>query len=141
MAMGAVTATDLDGNTHAVQFQEKCDFTQIVKMAVTTGLASTDVITGPTIPAGCSLVDCIVDLTDIDGATSLSWTLGRSGSAAAFIGTNTTGRSAGIARMDVAAALGYTPTSDTPVILTITATAGTPVAGTIKIGVTCTRNP
>lgn len=141
MAMGTVTATDLNGGTHGVQFQEKGDFTQIVTMAVTTSLAINDVITGPSIPAGCSLVDCIVDLTDIDSASSFSWTLGRSGSAAAFIGTNTTGRSAGIARMDVAAALGYTPTSDTPVLLTVTATAGTPVAGTIKIGVTCTRNP
>lgn len=141
MPMGTVTATDLSGGVHGVQFQEKGDFTQIVTASVTTALAITDVITGPSIPAGCSLVDCIVDMTDIDGATSLTWTLGRSGSAAAFIATNTTGRSAGIARMDVAAALGYTPTSDTPVILTITATAGTPVAGTVKIGVTCTRNP
>lgn len=141
MAMGTVTATDLSGGTHGVQMQEKGDFTQIVTMAVTTALAITDVITGPSIPANCSLVDCTVDLTDIDSATSFSWTLGRSGSAAAFIGTNTTGRSAGIARMDVAAALGYTPTSDTPVLLTVTATAGTPVAGTINIAVTCTRNP
>lgn len=141
MAMGTVTATDLNGYTGNVQFQEKGDFTMIRKASLTTDLASSDVITGPSIPAGCSLVNVVVSITDVDDATSFAMTVGRSGSTAAFIASNTIGRTGGIARMDVAGSLGYTPTSDTPVIVTITATAGTPAAGTIIIAVTCTRVP
>lgn len=141
MVMGAVTATDLNGYTGNVQLQENGVFAQIRKMAVTTSLANTDVITGPSIPAGCALVDVIVDCTDIDSATSFTFTVGISGTAAKFISTSTVGQATGIARMNVGAALGYLPTSDTPVILTVTATAGTPVAGTITIAVLCTRNP
>lgn len=141
MAMGTVTATDLSGGAHAVQVQENGVFVQIVTASVTTALAITDIITGPSIPANCSLVDVVVDFTDIDSATSFACTVGITGTTAKFISSDTTGRAGGIARMNVAGALGYTPTSDTPVLLTVTATAGTPVAGTIKMAVHCTRNP
>lgn len=142
MAMGTVAATNIKtSGTQNVQWQEKGVFAQITTAAVTTALASTDVITCASIPAGAYLVDIIVDLSDIDGASSFSMTCGISGTAAKFIATNTAGRTGGIARMDVASALGYSPTSDTPVLITITATAGTPVAGTIKTCVLCTASP
>lgn len=141
MAIGTVTATALNGGVGNVQMQESGDFTQIREYSLSTSLAITDVITGPSIPANCSLVNVVISITDVDDATSFAMTVGRSGSTAAFIASNTIGRTGGIARMDVAGSLGYTPTADTPVLVTITATAGTPAAGTIRIGVTCTRNP
>lgn len=143
MAMGTVTATNLSGGTGNVQFQEKGDFTQIRKMALTTSLASGDVIIGPSIPADCTLVDVSVDVSDIDtdGTPLVAFTVGITGTAAKFITTSAAGTTGGIERMNAVGCLGYTPTADTPVLVTMTASAATAAAGTMYIAVTCTRNP
>jgi hypothetical protein len=142
MAMGTVAATNIKtGGAQNVQWQEKGVYVQVTSAAVTTGLATNDIITGPSIPAGAYLVDILVDVTDIDGATTAAFTVGIVGTTAKFISSSTAGQAGGIARMNVAAALGYSPAADTPVILTMTAGPATPVAGTIKIAVFCTNTP
>ncbi len=141
MAMGTVTSLNVrTSGAMGVQFQEKCDFTQISTAALTTALDAADIIVGPSIPANCSLVDVTVDVTDIDSATGVLFTVGITGTTAKFISSSSVGQTGGIARMNVAGALGYTPTADTPVIVTVTVVATTPVAGTMKIGVRCTAN-
>lgn len=115
----------------------------IMSAAVTDALTTNDVITGPYIPAGAYLVDVIVDTTDLDTDVSptVEFTVGISGTAAKFISASSKATTGGIARMNVASALGYTPASDTQVILTVTAAATAAAAGTIKIGVIYTNSP
>lgn len=140
--MATIQATNiLTGTTEGAKYNATGAIEEIWKASTTTSLANGDVISAMTIPAGCYLRGMSVSWTDVDNATSFSWTAGYSGSAAAFISTSTVGQTAGIATMNVATALGYTSTSDTVVLLTITATAGTPVAGTCVIAVSYTASP
>jgi len=114
---------------------------EIYSAAVTTAFAATDTITGPKIPAGAYLWDLILDVTDIDSGSTSVLDVGISGTAQKFIAASTVGRAGGIARMSAAGTLGYSPTSDTAVIVTCNATANTAVAGTVTIGIAYTVSP
>lgn len=115
--------------------------TEIWSAATTTGLASADIISAMTIPAGTYLVDFTVSWSDVDSATSFTWTGGYASHTADFISSSTVGQSAGVARMNVNGALGFTATTSTVVLITITGTAGTPVAGTCTIAASYTASP
>lgn len=142
MAMGTVTATNVaTGAVEEVKYIETKTMSEIYSAATTTALAITDTIVGPSLPAGTFLWDVVVDWTDVDSAASFTWTAGISGTLAKFISTSTVGQAAGIAHMNVGGNLGYSPAADTPVLVTITATAGTPVAGTCRISLIYTASP
>lgn len=130
----------LTGSAELGKYNATGDTSEIWKAATTTSLALNDVISGPIIPAGTYLRGVSISWTDVDSATTFSWTAGYSGTAAAFISTSTVGQSAGIATMNVATALGFTATTDTTVLITITASA-TAVAGTCVIAVSYTASP
>lgn len=131
----------LTGTVEGSKWNATGDTTELWTAPTTTGLVITDVISGPTIPANTYLNSLQVAFTDIDSATSFTFTAGYSGSAAAFITTSTVGQAQGIATLNVALALGFTATTDTVVLVTVTATAGTPVAGTCRIRVNYTASP
>ena len=143
MALGTVTMTDvLSGAVEKVKYIETGTATEIYSAAVSTSLASGDLLVGPSIPAGCYLLDVKIDNTTIDsaGSPAITATAGISGTLAKFISTVTLGVTSprGI---NVGGNVGYSPTVDTPVLIAITNTAGTAVAGTITCSVAYTASP
>ena len=114
-----------------------------VTAAVTTALALNDTITGPSIPAGAYLIDVILMSTDLDTAGSPTITLdvGISGAATKFIAASTIGQTGGVARLGGTTGLGYSPTSDTPVIVTVSAAGTTKAAGTVVLSIVYTNDP
>ena len=114
--------------------------TEIYSAAVTTSLALNDTVTGPKIPANCTLLNVILDSDDLDSGTSIKWDVGISGTAAKFISASTVSQAGGIATANVAGTVGYTPTSDTAVIAKVNTAAGTAVAGTIRIAIVYTAS-
>lgn len=143
MAMGTVQAVNVQtGTPEGAKLNAIGLTTEVWSAATTTALAVSDTITAMIIPAGTYLVDFKVAWTDVDSAASFAWQAGYSGTLGAFVATgNTTGQSTGIQQANVAGALGYTSTSNTTVLVTITATAGTPVAGTCTISASYTASP
>lgn len=142
MAQGTVQAVNiLTGTTEGAKYNATGDTTELWTADTTTALAITDTISAMKIPAGTYLNSLQVAWTDVDSATSFTWTAGYASHLADFITTSTVGQSAGIGTMNVPLALGFTAATDTVVLITITATAGTPVAGTCRIRVNYTASP
>jgi len=140
--MATIQATNiLTGAVELPKYNATGDTVEIWQAATGTGLANGDVITAMTIPAGNYLTGLSVGWTDVDSATSFSWTAGYTGHASDFITTSTVGQTAGIAVMNNPKGLGFTATTDTVILVTITATAGTPVAGTVTIAARYTASP
>lgn len=132
----------LTGTTELPKYNATGATIEIWRASTTTSLASGDTISGPTIPAGCYVNDVMVAWTDVDSATSFAWECGYTGTLGAFVATgNTTGQTNGVQHANVAGAVGFTATTDTVVLVTITATAGTPVAGTCTISISYTASP
>lgn len=137
MAMGNVSAVNiLTGTPEVAKYIETGTPVEIWRMAVTTALASGDTIAGPILPANCYLVDCTVDCGAI--GTGATFTVGYQGAPAAFISA---GAVNAVSHANVSGALGYTATTPTQILLTMTGTAGTPAAGTIRIAVEYTASP
>jgi hypothetical protein len=143
MAMGTVQALNvLTGTTEGVKYNATGVTTEIWSAAVTTALAATDTISGPTIPAGCYLTDLSVAVTDVDSGAGFVFGAGYTGALAAFIAAgNTTGQANGIARANVAGAIGFTAATNTTILVTVGTTPATPVAGTITICASYTASP
>jgi hypothetical protein len=140
--MATVQAVNiLTGTTEGVKYNATGVTTEIWTAAVTTALATSDIISGPTLPAGCYITNVVISVTDIDSATSSLMTVGYTGATAAFISSSSVGQAGGIASANVAGSIGFSATTDTTVLVTITATAGTPVAGTVRILLSYTASP
>jgi hypothetical protein len=140
--MATIQATNiLTGTTEGPKWNATGDTTELWTAATTTALALNDIISGPVIPANTYLNSLQVAFTDIDSATSFTFTAGYVGQTAAFITTSTVGQAQGVATINVALAIGFTATTDTTVLITVTATAGTPVAGTCRIRASYTASP
>lgn len=138
MAMGAVQAVNIQtGTPEGPKYLALGDTIEVWQAAVTTALATGDTISGPIIPRNCYLLDCTVDVGNIGaGAT---FTFGYQGTPAAFIAA---GAPNTFNRMNVAGALGYvSATANTTTLVTMAGTAGTPVAGTIKIAIQYLASP
>lgn len=131
----------LTGTTEGVKYNATGVTSEIWTCPLTTAVVITDIISGPTLPAGCYITDVIISITDIDSATSALFTVGYTGATAAFISSSSVGQTGGIVHANVAGAVGFSATTDTTVLVTITATAGTPVAGTIRICLNYTASP
>lgn len=131
----------LTSTTEGAKWNATGDTTEIWTAATTTALASGDIISAMTIPANTYLGAVQVGWTDVDSAASFAWTCGYASHTADFISTSTVGQAVGIAALNVPLQLGFTATTDTVVLVTITVTAGTPVAGTCRIRVSYTASP
>src|ERR1700742_5087519 len=123
----------LTGAVEGPKYVEVGTVDEIWSVALTTALALNDVILGPVIPAGTYLDDVKLDCDDLDGATSITMSVGYASHTAAFITASTIARAGGIQGANVAGTIGFTSTTNTQVLVTITAAAGTPVAGTLRI--------
>ena len=143
MAMGTVQAVNVLSLTpEGAKYNATGDTTEIWSAAVTTALAAGDTISGPAIPAGTYLVDVQVGFTDIDSANTATFECGYAGALAAFIASgNTTPQTGGVAHANVSTAMGFTAATNTTVLVTMTATAGGPSAGTVTILITYTASP
>ena len=142
MAMGTVTATNVKtGAVEVVKSFPEGTQAEIYSAAVTTAFAATDVITGPKIPAGAYLLDVFLQSTDIDSGSTCLLDVGISGTAQKFIAASTVGQAGGLVHATGSTTLGYSPSSDTAVLVTCNATANTAVAGTVTVGITYTQSP
>ena len=142
--MANTNATNVKtGSLPAVKSMPQHLVCNTVTAAVTTSLAAADTITGPSIPAGAYLIDVILECTDLDtnGTPTIAWNVGISGTAAKFMSAVTTGQSAGQSRPNVAGVVGYSPTSDTPGIATVSTAAATKAAGTVVLSIIYTNDP
>lgn len=115
--------------------------TQIVSQAVDTSFAVGDTISGPILPAGAYLWDLILDVTDIDSGSTCLLDVGIPGTAQKFLAASTVGQAGGVVHGAKAGMLGYSPTSNTPILVTCNATANTAAAGTVIIGISYTMDP
>lgn len=137
------TATDVQtGAVETPKYVHVGAVAEIYSVAVTTSLALNDTITGPVLPAGCTLIDVILDCDDLDsnGSPAIKFDVGISGTAAKFISASTVGQAGGVQRSNVAGTTGYTPTSNTPVIAKVNTAAATAAAGTVRIGILYTAS-
>jgi hypothetical protein len=111
---------------------------------LTTALANGDTIKGPVIPANVWLQNVVIDVDKLDsnGSPTITFEVGYTGALAAFIASgNTTAKTGGIAIANVAGTVGYTATTPTTVLATITAGPATAQAGKMRFLVSYTGNP
>jgi hypothetical protein len=85
------------------------------------------------LPAGAVIVDGYVAADDLDGGTSLAYSVGDSTTTNLFFSATTTGQSAGSSAMLTAARYTKYATA-TRIKMTITTTAETATAGTLTLG-------
>jgi hypothetical protein len=78
-----------------------------------------------TMPQGCSVFDLAVDVDKLDGggSPSILFSVGDAANPARYISGATIARTGGNLTPNVTGWLGYTPTANAPIIVTITATA------------------
>lgn len=140
--MATIQAVNIQTGTPELgKYNANGDTTELWTAATTTALANGDVITAMTIPAGNYLNALQVAFTDVDTGSSFLFTAGYAGFPAAFITSSNVGQTGGLAGVNVPLALGFSSTTDTIVLVTITATAGVPVAGTCRIRASYTASP
>jgi hypothetical protein len=141
--MANTNATNVaTSQVEAVKYVQTGVVTEIYSAAVTTSLAANDTITGPSIPANCTLLDVILDADDLDtGTPAIKFDVGVSGTAAKFISASTVAQGGGVQHANVAGTVGYTPTSDTAVIAKVNTAAATAAAGTVRLAIVYTASP
>lgn len=142
--MATWTATNvLTGAVEKTKYVQIGVVTEIYSVALTTALALNDIITGPNIPAGCFLDNVKIDVGQLDsnGSPLITLDVGISGTAQKFLAASTVAQAGGIAGAAVAGTVGYSPTTDTAVLVKVHAAAATAKAGTIVISVTYTASP
>ncbi len=84
-----------------------------------------------TAPKSFTVTGIAMDNTQMDSSTGLTISIGDAGSAIRLVSSSTGWRAAAYSTALVAGALGYKFTADTPILVTMTAAATTPVAGTL----------
>lgn len=136
------------GNTELAKYNVAGDFAETYIAAVTTAMVNTDTILGPVLQAGLFVVDVIAAPDDLDSAASplISFSVGyiNNGTitAGAFIATPATAaRTGGVTHMNVPAGYGATFSNAITLCASITAGAGTAVAGNFRLGVIATATP
>lgn len=119
------------------------DITVIGSYAILAALALNDVIVGPSIPAGATLISVRIDVPQLDtgGSPALKFDVGTAATPAKFISASTIGQTGGIATASVAGTIGYSPTSNTPVQAKVNTGPQTgATSGTVVIAVTYTMD-
>ncbi len=106
-----------------------------VSHEITTGeLATADVIIFGKVPAGAIYVGGYIATDDLDSATSLDLDVGDSGDADGLAGTGSIGQAAAVNTFaGVYITEAETTTQEENISVTVTAGAGTPVAGTVRV--------
>lgn len=104
-------------------------------------LVLNDVIVGPTIPAGATVLQVILDSTDVDtGTPAVLFDVGDASVAARYISQSTVGQGGGIGTSAVAGAI-HDYAADTAIQITVhTAPATGATTGTIRLAVLYTMD-
>lgn len=133
----------LTGTIENPKYVEIGIITEIWKVALGTTLALNDTILGPVIPAGTYLDNVVIDTGQLDsnGSPAIVFKVGFTGTTAAFITGSTVGQAGGIQAANVAGTVGYTSTTNTTLLATISTAAATAKAGTFVMKVTYTASP
>ena len=142
--MATWTATNvLSGAVELPKYVEIGVVVEIYSVALTTALANGDTILGPVLPAGLYLQNLRVGATSLDSGSTIAFEAGYTGALGAFFTGSTVARGAtgGIQAATLPATLGFTAATNTQILVTITAGATTPVAGTMTIEITYTASP
>lgn len=123
-------------------------FTEIYIATLTTALANGDTIFGPIMQAGLFLDSAKVAVDALDSASSkliqfeAGWINNGTFTPAGLIANgNTVAGAGGIQNANVAASYGTHFTNDITMAVSITAGAGTAVAGSMRLGLTMTASP
>ncbi len=86
-----------------------------------------------TAPKSFVITGIMIDNPQFDSSTGLTISIGDAGSATRLVSSSTGFRAAAYSTALAAGAGGYKFTADTPILLTMTAAATTPVAGTLML--------
>lgn len=136
------------GEVELPKYNVEGSFQEVNVVSLTTALANGDTIIGPVMQAGLFVTDVKVVSDALDSASSklIQFEAGyiNSGTftAGGFIATgNTIAGAGGFASMNVPAAYGLTFTNDITMAVSITAGAGTAVAGKMRLGMSMTASP
>ena len=140
--MATWTATNvLSGTTEGPKYNQIGSIDEVWSVSLTTALANGDTIVGPTMPAGCYLTNVTVDTGSLDSSTGITFEVGYTGHLAAFIAASAVGQGGGVQGANVAGTVGFTSTTNTQFLATITHAATTAVAGKFVIKVSYTASP
>lgn len=141
MAMGTVQAVNiLTGTPEKTKYIEIGVTVEIWRAALTTALATADIINGPVLPAGTYMTGLTVDWDPMGAGGTFE--AGRAGALGAFIATgNTTPALGGVVNANVAGTIGFTATTDTQIVLTMTGTPSPATAGNVRIALSYTASP
>lgn len=131
----------LTGAPEGPKYTEIGTIDEIWSVVLTTALANGDTILGPTMPAGCYLTNVVIDTGTLDSSTGITLEAGYTSHLAAFIAASTIGQGGGIQGANVAGTVGFTSTTNTQLLVTITHVATTPVQGTMVMKMSYTANP
>lgn len=131
----------LTGAVEGPKYTEIGTIDEIWSVTLTTSLANADTILGPTIPAGTYLTSVTVDTKSLDSSTGITFECGYTGALGAFILGSTVGQGGGIQGANVAGTVGFTATTNTQLLVTITHAATTAVQGVMVIKASYTANP
>lgn len=136
------------GQREFPQYNVEGIFSEINIVALTTALANGDTIIGPIMQAGVFLVNASVASDALDSASSkliqfeAGWINNGTFTPAGLIANgNTVAGAGGIQGSNVAASYGTHFTNDITMAVSITAAAGTAVAGNMRLGLAMTASP
>lgn len=148
--MATWTLTDVNTGAVEVAKYNATGVTEAVYSGtLSTALASGDIIKGPVVEAGNYIMNAKIASDDLDSAGSplIQYNLGYIDNAGTYHGSafiaagNTIMGVGGIQSANVAASYGTVFTSDITMAASITASAGTAVAGVVRMGVAFTPSP
>ena len=112
--------------------------------ALGAALALNDVIQMVTVPAGATILDVLLAVTDLDtgGSPAIVLTVGDGGDTDRFVTASTVGQAGGVARLNATTGAGYKYTAkDTIDVLVSTGPATGATSGTVSLTVLYTMDP
>lgn len=98
-------------------------------------LTSGDTFVGPTIPAGVTVTEVLLDVDKLDGGGSPAIVLkvGDATTANRYINASTVGQAGGYQVPNINGATGYVPAANAPVIITVSTTANGAVPASANV--------
>ena len=135
--MATIQATAKSGSGYQAQIGNVTQSVSAVwAFTGSTVLALNDVLAGPVVPAGARIVGVRLAASDCDSGTTLTMSVGDTGSTARFISASTIGQAGGVTTTMVAAGVGYKYTAATQINVLIAAAATGAGAATEQVCLT-----
>jgi hypothetical protein len=100
-----------------------------------------DIVHMVKIPAGATLLDVLLDMSDMDAGTDMALSVGYTGALTAFISSSTIGQAGGIARLSVPGGTQKVFVTEDTIQVEFTVAGSTTTTGTMKLSVWYTMDP